>query len=383
MFYSTGGLSRHGYASGTTLVPLSGFQDGTGSFQFQYRNNEGFVSPVITKTFFLDSIAPTAPVLTSPVSGFISNTGTIDFGWTPTTDTGAGVYFGNPLDDFNYTISIFSNTGILVTSGQTDLTSSSLAELSDGIYTARISTRDLAHNPVVSQPISFIVDTTSPDIPTNVVINNNDAINSANQAAVTLIGSGGISESGSVAHYTLSNGTITLSGSTQINSAGSFVFTPIDTTSMGEGILNYSVWMVDVAGNIGTPQGGSVVKSLIPIDGNIQFLSGSHTSTPNVDILLSAGKAVSYELSGSGLATALTGSLGASGSVTIPVVLSNSDGLKTIQTTFTDALGAISNTYAFITLDTLSPNIIVSSHTDNHEVTGSSATLTGTFTDAG
>ncbi len=177
-----------------------------------------------------------------------------------------------------------------MTSGQTEGTGSNLSELSDGIYTAHISTQDLAHNPVVSQSISFIVDTTAPDVPTNVVINNNDAINSINQTAVALVGSGGISESGSTAHYTLSNGTITLSGSALANGAGSFIFTPIDTTSMDEGILTYSVWMVDEAGNIGTPQGGSIVKSLIPIDGNIQFLSGSHTNTPNVDILLSAGK---------------------------------------------------------------------------------------------
>ncbi len=343
---------------------------------FQYRDTYGFLSPILTKSFFLDSIAPTVSNILLPVNNTFSNTGNIALSWNSVTDSGAGLS-PNP-----YTYLISTNTGFTntVASGSTSLTGISLT-LPDGKYFAEIRSQDLVKNMSTSPIISFAIDSVAPLAPTNILINNGNVIDASTQNNVIISGSGGASESGSIINYTITNASGSISGSGLVDINGSFHFSGIDVSSFVDGILNYSLSMIDPTGNTGAVTTGTIAKSVIPAAGNITFLSGAYTNTSVTNLQIFAAKAVSYSISGSGIISTITGSLASSGSNIIPVTLSAIDGNKTVQVSFTDTANIITTAVASIILDTTPPILSIDSHINNAQVTGSAALMTGSVFD--
>lgn len=330
----------------------------------------------MTKSFFLDSIAPTVSNILLPTNNTLSNTGNVALSWNSVTDTGAGLS-SNP-----YVYLISTDTGFtnIVASGSTNLTNMPLS-LPDGTYFARIQSQDLVKNTSTSPTISFSVDSLAPLSPTNIIVNNGNVIDVNTQNTVTISGSGGISESGSVVQYTLSDDSGSISGSGLVDMNGSFHFTGINVSGFQDGMLSYSLGMIDPTGNTGAVTTGTIAKSVITAAGNITFLSGAYTNTGIINMEISAAKAVSYSISGSGIISTITGSLASSGTSIIPVTLSAIDGNKTVQVSFTDTANITTTAVASIILDTTPPILSIDSHTNNVQVTGSAALMTGNIFD--
>ncbi|MDD5197505.1 MAG: M4 family metallopeptidase [Candidatus Gracilibacteria bacterium] len=372
---SDGQMSK-GSASGTVSFPLVGMPEGFGSIDFQYRDSNGFLSQIFTQNFFFDSIAPTTAEILTPANFGLYSTGNITLYWNPVTDTGAG------LSVVPYTYLVSTNSGFIstVASGSISFTETTLS-LADGVYFAKIETRDLAGNISTSPEISFTIDTIVPVAPTNIFVNNGIVIDANTQAGVTISGSGGLSESGSIISYNIFSSSGSVSETGLIDISGSFYFSGIDVSSLDDGMLNYSLGMIDIVGNTGTIANGTIGKSVIPAAGNILFLSGTYSNTITTNIEISAAKPVSYTLFGSGIVSIITGSLASSGSVTIPVDLSATDGNKTLQIDFTDSAEVVTTTFASIILDTTPPTLSINSHSSGAQVIGSTLLLTGSVFD--
>lgn len=86
-----------------------------------------------------------------------------------------------------------------------------------------------------------------------------------------------------------------LTGSASVNGDGSFSAT-LDLTALHDGMVDYSASVVDTVGNRSAVSLGSVGKSVIPADGTVEFLSGSHVGSNVTQIRISASKNVTFEL---------------------------------------------------------------------------------------
>lgn len=305
-----------------------------------------------------------------------SGTGNITLSWNPATDSGAGLSSA----PYTYLVATDSRFTNIVASGSTGQTGQHLS-LSDGAYFAKVEVRDLAGNLMSSSPVSFVIDTTAPNAPTNIVVNRGGIIDAATQTGVTITGSGGVSESGSVVRYSISSASGTVSGSGIIDAFGSFSLSLIDVSGFNDGILNYVVSITDMAGNVSSNTVGTIGKSVIPADGSLVFLSGSYSNVLATNLELSAAKPVSYSISGSGIMETITGTLMSSGSVTIPVTLVANDGNKSVQVIFTDSAEVVTTTFATIILDTTPPTLSIDSHGTGAQVAGSTVLLTGSVFD--
>lgn len=325
----------------------------------------------------MDTVSPGAAQITAPLDGTFSNTGNITLSWESVTDSGAG------LTDAPYSYYISTDSGFtnIIASGSTLSTSIDIL-LSDALYYAKIITQDLAGNVGVSYMVSFTVDTTAPDAPTSLVVNLGNVIDASSVTGILVSGSGGISESGSVIAFSISDGIAApVSATGLIDASGSFHLPPMDVSGLSDGMLDYSADIVDGAGNRSFLTVGIIGKSVVPAAGSVSFPSGAYTNTGTTDIRISAEKAVSYTVSGSGIGSTLTGVLLASGSIVLPLDLSEGDGNKPIEVAFTDSANVTSSAFASIVLDTTPPTLSIASHASGAQVIGSSVLMTGSIFD--
>lgn len=351
--------------------------EGSGSIDLQYRDSNGFLSQIFTRSFFLDSVAPSAPQITGPTTGTFSSTGNITLVWNPSTDTGAG------LSAVPYTYLVSTDSGFVstVSSGSTGTASVNLS-LTDGTYFAKVQAKDLAGNTSASIT-SFTVDTIAPLAPTNISVNHGTVIDAANQTNVLVSGSGGVSESGSAVGYVIADASGSVSGSGVVDASGNFSLLGINVSALADGMLTYTVHLTDRAGNVSPSTTGTIGKSAVPAAGTLRFLSGSYANASTIDLEVSAAKPVSYVLSGSSLVGNLTGTIASSGSISIPVTLSGADGNQTVQAVFTDSALVETTAFASIVLDRTPPTLSIQSHASGSQVTGATALLTGSLFDVG
>ena len=253
--------------------------------------------------------------------------------------------------------------------------------LTDGIYYAKVQVQDLAGNISTSPAISFTIDSIAPAAPTNISVNQGNIIDITTEFSVTVAGSGGISESGTLVSYSISSSSGTISGSGVVDSFGSFHFLGINVSTLADGILNYTLYLTDRAGNGLSSTAGTIGKSVVPAAGNLLFLSGAYSNTGSTNLQISAAKPVTYILMGSGIIETITGSLASSGSIVVPVMLSANDGNKTVQVSFTDEATIETTTVASIILDTTPPILSIDSHLNGAQVTGFTTLMTGSIFD--
>ncbi|MDD2916506.1 MAG: M4 family metallopeptidase [Candidatus Gracilibacteria bacterium] len=370
------GQMAKGSSSGTTSFPLYGMPEGFGSIDFQYRTTNGFLSQIFTKDFYVDSIAPSTPELSLPLNGGIYNTHVMTFYWSAVTDSGAGLA---PIP-YTYFLATDDNFINIVQSGSTDTTSTTLS-ISDGTYYTKIQAKDLVGNTSTSSVHSFRVDTTPPNSLTHIMVNGGNVIDIATQTGVSISGSGDVSESGGIVSYEIYDSTKNVNGTGVLDSFGSFHISGIDVSGLSDGLLNYSVTFADRAGNVADSTHGTIGKSVVPADGSITFLSGAYTNTKTTSVQIYAGKAVTYTISGDGIASSITGSLDSNGTVNIPLELISYDGIKMIQIMFVDSVGISTVALASIILDTTPPVITIDSHREPVNVTDASILMTGSISD--
>lgn len=370
------GTYSRGTASGTVSIPLPLAQEGTNSIRFQYRNANGFLSPIFEKSFFVDATAPAAAnFLTGKI---LSNGANVDLSWTMASDGGSG------LSDipYSYEVSPSSDFTSIVASGTVASTGATIS-LADGTYFARVTASDVAGNVTVSGTQQIFVDTVAPNAPSPFSVNSGAIIDAGNVQSVRIEGMA-TGESGSTAHVSVTDGQGgSYAATTPVAADGSFSVAAADLSALSDGMLTYSAHVVDSVGNVGTTNVGTIGKSVMPADGSVSFLSGSHVDDANAVVTVAALKPVTFELSGSGLAASVTGTLAASGSVDVPVVLSAGEGMKNLVASFTDEGGTVTAASASVILDLAAPTVSVTSHTDGSGVSGTSVTLTGTVSDVG
>lgn len=147
-------------------------------------------------------------------------------------------------------------------------------------------------------------------------------------------------------------------------------------------MIDYSAFVVDAVGNTGAVALASVGKSVVPADGAVEFLSGSHVGGNTATVRISAVKTVDYEITGD-VASTVTGSISGVGSDQFDIALSAGDGEKTVLVSFTDTSGTVTYAQANVTVDTVAPTVSVVSHADGSSAEGTGITLTGSAFDAG
>lgn len=147
-------------------------------------------------------------------------------------------------------------------------------------------------------------------------------------------------------------------------------------------MISYSAYVTDYVGNVGATALGTVGKSVVPADGSVAFLSGAIVGSNSVVVRVSASKTVDYEITGDVVGTH-TGTLIGGSSADVALDLSAGDGSKTAYATFTDLAGVSTSANAVITVDTASPALSISSHTNGASAEGSLIVLTGSVSDTG
>lgn len=147
-------------------------------------------------------------------------------------------------------------------------------------------------------------------------------------------------------------------------------------------MVDYSAFVVDSVENTGAVALASVGKSVVPADGAVEFLSGSHVGANTATVMVSAFKTVDYEITGD-VASTVTGSISGAGNDQFDVSLSAGDGEKTVLVSFTDTSGTVTYAQANVTVDTVAPTVSIASHADGSSAEGTGITLTGSAFDAG
>lgn len=242
------GTYVRGTASGTVNIPLPSAPEGTGSVRFQFRNGNGFLSPIFEKTYFVDGTAPTAPNFST--GKILSNSSSVGLSWSPSTDGGSG------LSGYLFEISPTPDFAAVSASGTVTSTGAAVS-LADGTYFARVTASDVAGNGTVSGTQEILVDTVAPNAPSPFSVNSGAIIDASSVGSVPIAGEAA-NESGSVAHVSVDDGrggsySVTL----PVGADGSFSANA-DLSALSDGMLTYSASVTDAAGNAGTVEIGTV-----------------------------------------------------------------------------------------------------------------------------
>lgn len=147
----------------------------------QYRNSKNFVSSVMERTFFVDSVSPSAFAFVASASSGASQN--VDVAWTPTSDTGAGLR----SEPYVYEISQTPDFSAVTASGTTSATGTSLT-LPEGVSYVKVTAYDIAGNATATPVKTLFVDTVAPDAPANLQLNGDAVIGSGTVASVALTG---------------------------------------------------------------------------------------------------------------------------------------------------------------------------------------------------
>jgi hypothetical protein len=186
-------------SSGSIQVPLPNAPEGTGTVQFQYRTDNGMLSPLYSVQYFVDGVAPSVPTISNAAA--TSDTGTVTVAWAASTDTGAGL---DPAGGYSYEVASDSGFTAVTQSGTTDLTQIDLS-LPDGRNFVRVRAVDAAGNQSVPSTYSVLVDTVAPDAPSVFEVNEWQIVSPFDVSAVPFAGMAGTGETASVAYLDLSD----------------------------------------------------------------------------------------------------------------------------------------------------------------------------------
>jgi hypothetical protein len=307
-----------------------------------------------TRTFTVDTTAPTTPTITSPLNNSITNN--IQVTITGTSDPSATVL-----------ISINNAAPIAVVTNGAGVYALTIS-LADGQYSASVTSRDDVGNVSPAISVTFTVDTHAPAAP---VLSNpsSGSITSNSKPSIS-----GTAEPLSTAHVYLDNAEI---GIVNVDSGGSFTFTP--TVSLLDGSHTTYVTAVDSASNV-SPQSTPVtftVDTLAPTTIiHVKNLNQGYTNdnTPSVNGTSDPGVLATIIVDNVQVTTLVVDSSGKF-EFNLPML---SDGTHTVQVSAIDGGGSVgtSNQIVF-TVDTVPPaaptiNASPSTNDNTPTVTGAS-----------
>ena len=320
------------------FTPASALADGTYEITAKARDATGNSSaPSPAVTLIIDSLAPDAPVITSPTSGTALN---------DSTPLVSGTTEGNN------TVTVLVNGIVRGTTPANALGNWSVEispALTDGSYTLTAVSRDVnLQTSPASLPVSILIDTIIPAPPV-ITSPPNGAIVADNTPE--FLGRGE------------ANGTIelfasaTLFGSGPVDAAGNWSFTP--QTPLNEG--NYAITgrLRDRAGNLSPP---SPIVGLI-VDTNaptapiiVSPVTGAHTNDSTPLVTGTSEPSTRLELFANGLLVGST-TTNASGNWTLSSIISLPDSSYTLTATAIDLANRRSASSLPVTLvvDTLAP----------------------------
>jgi hypothetical protein len=307
-----------------------------------------------TRTFTVDTTAPTTPTITSPLNNSITNNVQVTIAGTSDPSVTVLISINNAAP-----IAVVTNGA-----GTYALTTS----LADGQYSVSVTSRDDVGNVSPAISVTFTVDTHAPAAP---VLSNpsSGSITSNNKPPIS-----GTAEPLSTVHVYLDNTQI---GIVNVDGGGSFTFTP--TASLSDGSHTTYVTAVDSASNI-SPQSTPVtftVDTLAPtIDIHVKNLNQGYTNdnTPSVNGTSDPGVLATVLVDNVQVTTLVVDSSGKF-DFNLPML---SDGTHTVQVSAIDGGGSVgtSNQIVF-TVDTVPPaaptiNTSPSTNDNTPTVTGAS-----------
>ncbi|MDI9221142.1 Ig-like domain-containing protein [Pantoea sp. EA-12] len=365
---------------GTTTVGSNGtwsfisttLADGAHTLNITATDAAGNVSPTVSTTLTIDTVAP-APVTNlvitddvGSVQGPLANGAVTD----DTTPTLSGTAEANAI------VTIYDGTTVLgsVTASNTGAWTFTTAALSQGTHPLSVTVKDAAGNTsTASATVSITVDTTAPTASTLVITN--DVTNttvpsggSTNDSTPTLSGTAEAGSKVSIYDGSLLLGTVTA------GSNGAWTFT---TAVLSQGSHPISVTVTDTAGNLsGTTSATVIIDTVAPVAVTSLVAANNNGSTAvtipnngitndNTPLLSGNGEvgAIVRVYDGSALLGSTT--VGSNGTWSlISTTLSN--GTHTINVTQTDAAGNVSPTASTtLTIDTVAPTATTLTITDD------------------
>lgn len=341
-----------------------------------WQNDVGSLWNTLSTTFIVDNNWPSAPSLTYPLdSSTLSWTTTLS--WNASTDTWAGMNSWY----YKYYISTWSSMTTIISSWSTSSSSVSISWLTDNTYYWFVRWYDAVDNTWTNSAIlHFNVDSTPPTIPSNITLNWWNLINASTYTSIILAWSWNSADSWAIIYYTIIDSwTWSISWTSTLWTDWSFQISWINSSTLNDWTLTYSVTFSDSVWNSSSTVTGSIQKEAVSPTWSISITS-TITNSSSTSISLTSSESSTYYISWDISTDTLTWSISSTWNETIS--LSSWDWNKTITVFFIDWAGNISSTYSdSITLDTTAPTISVSSHTNNQQITWSTVTIYWTSSD--
>ncbi|HWC87679.1 MAG TPA: Ig-like domain-containing protein [Solirubrobacteraceae bacterium] len=372
-FYLDGtdiGHTTAGISGVATLTPASALADGPHSAYATETNGLGTASPNSNvDSFTVDTVAPSAPVITAPADGSDSNDNTPTL--TATAEPGSTVTF---YEDTPGTATL----GTVVANGSGVATLTLTSILADGPYTIHATATDAAQNlsPSSSED-HFTIDTVAPAAPT---LNSPANLSSTTNPEPTLDVT---AEPGSTVTFYVQGvgqlGTATAGGTGD----ASFTF----TSALANGTYCASATATDGAGNTSSSSNTNCFFVAVPPAAPTMATPADGSLTSNNEPTLTAtgaplGSTVTFYIDGSSVGTASTDG---SGNASLPLTSALADGQHSVYATDTDAASvtsADSNTNTF-TVDTTAPSApTVTAPADGADTNNNEPTLHATGAEA-
>lgn len=247
--------------------------------------------------------------------------------------------------------------------------------LSDWIFYWRVKANDLLNNESwFSEVWTFIIDTTPPNAPTNIKINNNWIINLSNVSNSILIWSWDITD----------NWWTWFANFEDINNLSIFLTWMINNweiyqdwinfSILDDWIIDYEIYVQDLAGNVWQSSTWTINKSTVSPVLSIEFNSwANYTNNINWNLFIQSNKEGNYTIQGSGIVNSITWSITESKNETIQ--LTSGDGEKHFELNFVDNYNNTNYTSWMVILDQTNPIINISSHTNNQNLTWNSTII--------
>jgi hypothetical protein len=349
-------------AGAWTFTPVAALGAGSHTVNATATDAAGNVSANSgTNTFTVDTVAPAAPVVTTPTNGSSTND------TTPT-------YSGTAEANSTVTVRVDGVVvGSTTASGAGAWTFTPVAALGAGSHTVNASATDAAGNTSANSGTNtFTVDTVAPGAP-NVTAPANAG--STNDTTPTYSGT---AEANSTVTVRVDGVVV---GSTTANGAGAWTFTPVAALAAGSHTVNASA--TDAAGNTSANSGTNTftvdtVAPAAPVVTAPANGGSSNDTTPTYSGTAEANSTVTVRVDG-----VVVGSTTAdgTGAWTFTPVAALAAGSHTVNATATDAAGnlsASSSTNTF-TVDTLAPAApVVTAPTNGSSTNDTTPTYSGT-----
>lgn len=241
--------------------------------------------------------------------------------------------------------------------------------LSDWTFYWRVKANDLLYNKSwFSQVWTFIIDTTPPNAPTNIKINNNWIINISNVFNSTIIWSWEITDNWWIwyANFEDTNN-LTIFLTWTINNWEIYKDW-INFSILEDWIINYEIFVQDLAGNAWQSSTWTINKSTLNPVLSIEFNSwANYTNSLTWNLFIQSNKDGVYTIQGSGIVNNKTWSINNSKNETIQ--LTSGDWEKHFVLNFEDYFNNIDFVSGMVILDQTNPTINITSHINNQIIT--------------